>query len=418
MIRIWNYNKNRIHSYRGARYIEIMLDETYIFKGEIRKAMGILQSESCNECILFTMNDTILALVEKYDPLLAPRDVRTAEAKAEKDNHFDVPYFRRGLSPTRRDDANRSYRAATVGAWDASEEIVRPMTGKQKQRLESTSPVQDMRYQATNWKQNRPRVMSAGIRPSTAALARSHMPITAKTIILKILSSWGDLTSVGLTGIMGVDENLEEFALPLPAIFREVNGALDPLPSCEALVAGDNMTTDRTQMWHTTLSRDTAIIMEFDLIAPTALRGLRVWNYNGPQEDIYCGAKHIEVSVDGKYNSSAILRKAPGVSKMQFGQFILLTSSRFKNRKNNDMSSSMSNMDDYLKGHPGGVCVTSGDDFIRVVDSHDESAVESFNVAKIESMSSLASEVDKGNDQLGVVQQYEIPVIKSLYMFS
>ena len=78
------------------------------------------------------------------------------------------------------------------------------------------------------------------------------------------------------------------------------------------------------------------------------------------------------------------------------------------------MSSSMPNMDEYLKGHPGGVCVTSGDDFIRVIDSHDESAVESFNVAKVESMSSLASEVDKGDDQLGIVQQYETPVMNSL----
>jgi hypothetical protein len=27
MLRIWNYNKSRIHSYRGARYIEVMLDD-------------------------------------------------------------------------------------------------------------------------------------------------------------------------------------------------------------------------------------------------------------------------------------------------------------------------------------------------------------------------------------------------------
>ena len=27
MIRVWNYNKSRIHSYRGARYVELLLDE-------------------------------------------------------------------------------------------------------------------------------------------------------------------------------------------------------------------------------------------------------------------------------------------------------------------------------------------------------------------------------------------------------
>jgi hypothetical protein len=40
--RIWNYNKSRIHSYRGARFVEISLDDSFIFRGEIAKAPGIL----------------------------------------------------------------------------------------------------------------------------------------------------------------------------------------------------------------------------------------------------------------------------------------------------------------------------------------------------------------------------------------
>lgn len=35
-----NYNKSRIHSYRGAKDIEIHLDEALIFKGEIARACG------------------------------------------------------------------------------------------------------------------------------------------------------------------------------------------------------------------------------------------------------------------------------------------------------------------------------------------------------------------------------------------
>ena len=40
MMRIWNYNKSRIHSFRGARYVEIKLDDQFIFKGEIQRAPG------------------------------------------------------------------------------------------------------------------------------------------------------------------------------------------------------------------------------------------------------------------------------------------------------------------------------------------------------------------------------------------
>lgn len=68
MIRIWNYNKNRIHSYRGARLIECELDGKKIFRGEIQKAPGNLNDpENCCEIILFTDNDLILQRIDAND---------------------------------------------------------------------------------------------------------------------------------------------------------------------------------------------------------------------------------------------------------------------------------------------------------------------------------------------------------------
>lgn len=88
MIRIWNYNKNRIHAYRGARYIQITLDDVLVFRGEIQRAAGTTatEAEHCSECILFTTNPTILGLIEKYDPIaqLAIKKQREAEAAAAK----------------------------------------------------------------------------------------------------------------------------------------------------------------------------------------------------------------------------------------------------------------------------------------------------------------------------------------------
>lgn len=42
MIRIWNYNKSRVHTFRGVRLLKITLDDLPIFKGEILKAPGML----------------------------------------------------------------------------------------------------------------------------------------------------------------------------------------------------------------------------------------------------------------------------------------------------------------------------------------------------------------------------------------
>eukprot|EP00057_Strongylocentrotus_purpuratus_P022589 XP_011677063.1 PREDICTED: uncharacterized protein KIAA0556-like [Strongylocentrotus purpuratus] len=69
MIRIWNYNKSRIHSFRGAKDIEISLDDNNIFKGEISRASGALQGDpsSFGDTILFTEDEEILELISKND---------------------------------------------------------------------------------------------------------------------------------------------------------------------------------------------------------------------------------------------------------------------------------------------------------------------------------------------------------------
>ena len=42
MLRVWNYNKGRIHSYRGVRRLQAWLDGRPIFDGEVRKAPGAI----------------------------------------------------------------------------------------------------------------------------------------------------------------------------------------------------------------------------------------------------------------------------------------------------------------------------------------------------------------------------------------
>lgn len=46
MIRVWNYNKSRIHSFRGVKEVEVLLDGRCIFRGEIAKAAGTLSGGS------------------------------------------------------------------------------------------------------------------------------------------------------------------------------------------------------------------------------------------------------------------------------------------------------------------------------------------------------------------------------------
>jgi hypothetical protein len=68
MVRIWNYNKSRTHSYRGARAIRMRLDGRLIFEGELKKAPGTMQgAEQSAEIILFCMDQRVLSNIEAHD---------------------------------------------------------------------------------------------------------------------------------------------------------------------------------------------------------------------------------------------------------------------------------------------------------------------------------------------------------------
>lgn len=101
MVRIWNYNKSRIHSYRGARDVTLKLDESLVFLGEVAKAPGSLKGarDAC-EYIMFTENESILNKIEKNDWL--NRLTREEIEKTEKTD-FNMT-LERPMTGTRKFD--------------------------------------------------------------------------------------------------------------------------------------------------------------------------------------------------------------------------------------------------------------------------------------------------------------------------
>jgi hypothetical protein len=68
MIRLWNYNKSRIHSFRGARLLTCHLDGCLIFRGEVARAPGNTKDPSqCCEILLFTDDEDVLAEIDSED---------------------------------------------------------------------------------------------------------------------------------------------------------------------------------------------------------------------------------------------------------------------------------------------------------------------------------------------------------------
>ena len=71
MLRIWNYNKSRVHSSRGAKLVSVFLDDQPIFHGEIQRAseLGENGKETYGDTIMFSMDENILCSISENDEL-------------------------------------------------------------------------------------------------------------------------------------------------------------------------------------------------------------------------------------------------------------------------------------------------------------------------------------------------------------
>ncbi|KAI4496752.1 hypothetical protein M0804_000562 [Polistes exclamans] len=273
MIRIWNYNKSRIHSYRGVKDITITLDNTLIFYGEIARASGDLQGDvnSFGDTILFTTDENILEMVSINDEMftITNEDILNY-ARKEKDRPATVTTASNITFERRKSDCS-------VG--------------------------------------NRSNVSSGS--------EYNALSLSCKEIQLIILSNWGAAGTVGLNGIEFIgDQNVI-----LPTINVNLKCNLDNTNLLK-LINGYNITTDKDHMWlinYINENEEITITITFD--KEVYITGMRFWNYNASLELSYCGVKNLFIKLDGKPIfeedcDSFLLRRAPGNCHYHFAQEI------------------------------------------------------------------------------------------------
>uniref|UniRef100_A0A8C8JQI4 KATNIP domain-containing protein n=1 Tax=Oncorhynchus tshawytscha TaxID=74940 RepID=A0A8C8JQI4_ONCTS len=279
MIRVWNYNKSRIHSFRGVKEAEMLLDGRCIFRGEIAKASGTLSGglDQFGDTILFTTDDEILEAMSRYDETFC------GEAEGFKE---------------------------LVGY---EEELQRPRT-------------------ADGEGEERP-FTQAGFRPEDDLISLSFSPPSPSSgLRIELSMTWGDSHYLGLTGLEVVGKEGDSLHLDLTMVDaspRDLNNL--PEYSQEArtldkLIDGHNITTEDQHMWLIPFScgQHHTLTVNFDKAQTVA--GLRIWNYNKTPEDSYRGVKVIHVSLDDTLISPAegfLIRKGPGNCHFDFAQEIL-----------------------------------------------------------------------------------------------
>ncbi|NXQ93794.1 K0556 protein, partial [Sagittarius serpentarius] len=287
MIRIWNYNKSRIHSFRGVKDIIMVLDEQCIFKGEIAKASGTLSGapEHFGDTILFTTDDDILEAVYCYDETY----------DGEMENASSLRY---------------------------EEELKRPTTadreGDERPFTQAGLRTEDQQVQEPD--------------PLSECIPKESGIFTGKCLQLNFTMTWGDSHYLGLTGLEVIGKNGRALKISTEQISASPQD-LNDLPeytgdsrTLEKLIDGTNITVEDDHMWLIPFSfgEDHLLTIHFDKIESIA--GLRFWNYNKSPEDTYRGAKVVHVLLDGHSISPPdgfLIRKGPGNCHFDFAQEIL-----------------------------------------------------------------------------------------------
>ncbi|CAE7406632.1 Katnip [Symbiodinium natans] len=304
MIRVWNYNKSRLHSSRGVRDLEILLDGHAIFIGEVRRAPGVLtKPEEACELILFTQDESVLEAVAEHDWL-------PAHLPVDSDEEF-------------QEDAAEADEFGALGGRPPTADCA--LAGGFSPRGQKTPRLSDGR-------------------PLTRAMERSRGRGTVcSSITLLVNSTWGDQFYVGLTALEVLDGNLAPIPsdeVKLEAYPRDLNdleGVEGDVRTLSNLLNGVCCTVDDQHMWlapflkaapetldddQNDVSQRNYIRISFD--ADREVAGFNVWNYNKNLEDTCRGIREFSVYCDDRYIATFLCRKAPGHVHFDFKQVVLL----------------------------------------------------------------------------------------------
>ncbi|XP_072734605.1 katanin-interacting protein isoform X6 [Ciconia boyciana] len=287
MIRIWNYNKSRIHSFRGVKDIIMVLDEQCIFKGEIAKASGTLSGapEHFGDTILFTTDDDILEAIYCYDETY----------DGEMENASFLRYEEELKRPTTADREGDERPFTQAGLRTEGQQVQEPD-------------------------------------PLSECIPKESGIFTGKCLQLNFTMTWGDSHYLGLTGLEVIGKNGHTLKISTEQISASPQD-LNDLPeftgdsrTLEKLIDGTNITVEDDHMWLIPFSfgEDHLLTIHFDKIESIA--GLRFWNYNKSPEDTFRGAKVVHVLLDGHSISPPegfLIRKGPGNCHFDFAQEII-----------------------------------------------------------------------------------------------
>nr|CAD7399732.1 unnamed protein product [Timema poppensis] len=324
MVRIWNYNKSRIHSFRGARDVEISLDDVVVFRGEIARACGGILggTEAFGDTILFTTDDAILELISQFDDSFGSiKD----ELNFNPDNQVDRPIT--AYNGDERPFTTAGVSKAVCSSTEVLNDSNRLLTG---QKLEISL--------MANW--GHPSVI--GCTPMYSSPMASLVLTDSSQLIAEGFEKLPDQIMYPYTEPNDLQKHVFSSCLAGLEILGDGGKVIlvEPhylqcssrSPDIYRLLDGDNVTTDENHMWNAPFASGDIVVLTITFPVVVHFSGVRLWNYNSSSELSYCGVKHMKLHLDDELVSPGpdgmvTVRRAPGNCHFNFGQDVMLANS-------------------------------------------------------------------------------------------
>ena len=338
MLRVWNYNKSRTHSFRGARHIEVRLDHEVVFRGEINKAPGCLaNSEDAAEPILFTMEASVLQRIDEHDKLLFEYDAvaelggATRERPPTAEREQERRHERSSLRPS-KDEVPEAVRCALARPKTAALTLLQGGGGGGGSSraggglgggLDGGGGYGggygggggggDGGYGGGGYgcgDDYGPAV------PSLAMLQDYAVTLhpTGRVLTLVLLSTWGDPHYLGLNGVAllspsGVPLRLSasQVSAEPPSIAALAHSKSDPR-TADKLVDGVNASYDDRHMFLAPYTPGRSNLVQLDLGRAETIGAVQLWNYAKTSTR---GVRSFELLLDGNLLYKGTARPAP-----------------------------------------------------------------------------------------------------------
>ncbi|KRX09164.1 hypothetical protein PPERSA_08880 [Pseudocohnilembus persalinus] len=349
-IRIWNYNKSRIHSFRGAKEIQIKFDEQIIFSGEIQKAPGQLNKiEKLFEFISFTNSLQVLENIENNDQINFNMDLYKKNSNQLENNSNQLERPNTGNNNNedlKKNDNNTEEHDDNQLSNILKDQQGRPLTIvnlKQQLQFEKSLKNNENKLKGSqlmdiSWNHK----ANNQIKKQNQQSKNTNLPkkkeikqfIKCRKLTINILQSWGDQYYVGLNGIQFFDQNNQVIELSKynidakPKDLNSIPGYSSDKRILSNLINNQNISQKDENIWLIQYIPQESHYIYIDFHKDVYISGVKIYNYNKNKEDVIRGVKLLNIQVENNQyitpKEGILIRQAPGSDILDFGQYIEL----------------------------------------------------------------------------------------------